>query len=116
MIRHRHSHGQNPLTQRGKLKVIGTGTDAGETPPDWPALAKYVRVRSRARAGYVEFDFSIGDPGLFLEMILPEAAFEDFCARNQVQFVTEAQAAAIDAAESRWQYGEPGDADDNSDQ
>lgn len=47
------------------------------TPP------RYVRVTSKERPGFVEFQFAIGDPELYLEMILPDQAFAEFCRFNQ---------------------------------
>jgi phenol hydroxylase P0 protein len=67
---------------------------------------RYVRVTSTARPGLVEFQFSIGDPGLYLEMILPQHAFDEFCSRNAVTRLSEDQAQAVDAGESVWQYGD----------
>ena len=32
----------------------------------------------------MEFEFSISDPALFVEMLLPEAAYEEFCLTNRV--------------------------------
>lgn len=46
-------------------------------------LEHYVRVTRTDRRGYVEFQYAIGDPALYLEMILPAAAFAEFCARHQ---------------------------------
>ncbi len=45
---------------------------------------KYVRVTERRADGLVEFEFAIGEPGLFVEMLLPEAAYEAFCRSNAV--------------------------------
>ena len=45
---------------------------------------RYVRVTNRERPGFVEFDFAIGDPDVALEMILPMAAFAEFCAAHAV--------------------------------
>ena len=45
---------------------------------------RYVRVTNRERSGFVEFDFAIGDPDVALEMILPTAAFAEFCAAHSV--------------------------------
>lgn len=70
------------------------------------ALVKYVRVRSDANARFVEFDFAIGDPSLFVELILPKAAFASFCRTNQVVFMTEAQKQAVDDELEKWRYGE----------
>lgn len=68
--------------------------------------ARYVWVTSRARRGYVEFNFAIGDPGLYLEMILPEAAFEEFCRAQAVSFLSARQIEEVARRERRWQNGE----------
>lgn len=62
----------------------------------------FVRITSRERKGFVEFNFSIGDPTLFLEMILTERGFEEFCKTNQVQFLTSEQEAMVDRHEAVW--------------
>ena len=72
-------------------------------------LTRYVSVTSRDRPGLVEFNFSINDPTLYLEMILPVLAFEDFCRSNQVTFLTDEQAEAVAKQQEKWRYGE----DDN---
>lgn len=48
---------------------------------------KFVRLVERRPNGLVEFEFSIADPELFVEMLLPEAAYEEFCQTNQVIFL-----------------------------
>ena len=76
----------------------------------------YVRVTNRARPGFVEFNFSIGDPTLFLEMILTEGAFEEFCKTNRVQFLTPEQEDMVDRHEAVWHdsvAGEGPESDDN---
>ena len=67
---------------------------------------RYVRITSRDRPGFVEFNFSIGDPSLYLEMILPVAAFDDFCKSNQVTYLTDEQAEAVDKQQDKWRYGQ----------
>jgi len=49
---------------------------------------KFVRVLETNRAGMVEFEFAIGEPELFVELIMPEPAFEEFCRTNAVTFIT----------------------------
>lgn len=71
-----------------------------------PKLTKYVRVRSEPDARFVEFDFAIGDPSLFVELVMPPAAFADFCSRNRVVHMSEAQMAAVDSELDKWRYGE----------
>ena len=46
---------------------------------------RYVRVLERRADGLVSFEFSIGWPELAVELMLPAAAFEAFCANNRVQ-------------------------------
>lgn len=70
------------------------------------AATRYVRVTDRDHHGYVEFQFSIGDPGLYLEMTLPPAAFEEFCREHAVRVLTPAEGAAVDAGERRWRFGD----------
>lgn len=46
---------------------------------------RYVRVMERRADGLVSFEFAIGWPELSVELMLPVAAFEAFCANNKVQ-------------------------------
>lgn len=43
---------------------------------------KFVRVVERRPDGFVAFDFAIGEPEIYAEMLLPAAAFEEFCVAN----------------------------------
>jgi phenol hydroxylase P0 protein len=45
---------------------------------------KYVRVTGCRSGGLIEFDFAVGSPDLFVELILPEAALAEFCRRHEV--------------------------------
>lgn len=67
---------------------------------------KYIRIRSEPGARFVEFDFAIGDPSLFVELALPRAAFKKFCQINAVVHMTEEQSAAVDSEMQKWRYGE----------
>jgi len=69
-------------------------------------LVKYVRVRSKPDARFVEFDFAIGDPSLFVELVMPKGAFEAFCAANAVVHMSAEQMQAVDAEMAKWRYGE----------
>ena len=46
---------------------------------------KFVRVLERRANGWVVFEFAIGWPELAVELLMPEAAFGEFCAANRVQ-------------------------------
>lgn len=48
-------------------------------------LPRWVRVLAHRPDGFVEFAFSIGDPALAVELILPEPAFAAFCAEQRVR-------------------------------
>lgn len=50
---------------------------------------KFVRVNELRSDGFVEFDFAIGEPELFVELIMPPSAFDDFCKINKVTFIDE---------------------------
>ncbi len=52
------------------LPSLGSGVDINR---------RYVRVREVRANGFVEFEFALGEPHLFVEMLLPQPAFEDFC-------------------------------------
>jgi phenol hydroxylase P0 protein len=69
-------------------------------------MPRFVRVRSTAEEPFVEFDFAIGYPELYVELVLPRVAFEQFCASNRVQHMNAQQSAAIDADMQKWRYGE----------
>jgi phenol/toluene 2-monooxygenase (NADH) P0/A0 len=40
---------------------------------------KFVKVTGVNTRGFVEFEFSVGQPELCVELMLPVAAFEEFC-------------------------------------
>ncbi|MGB0747653.1 MAG: phenol hydroxylase subunit [Magnetospiraceae bacterium] len=50
-------------------------------------LCAFVRVTGRRSNGFIEFDFAVGDPDVYLEMILGPEAFIDFCQENRVTFL-----------------------------
>lgn len=58
---------------------------ADDTPLSVDTSLRFVRVTERRSDGLVAFEFSIGWPELAVELLLPAAAFDDFCARNRVQ-------------------------------
>ncbi len=48
---------------------------------------RFVRVLGRRANDLIEFEFAIGDPDLFVELIMPKRAFDEFCATNHVAFL-----------------------------
>src|ERR1035437_1671437 len=49
---------------------------------------KFVRITGSLPNGFVEFEFSIGEPEVAVELVMPKAAFDEFCASNQVKLLT----------------------------
>lgn len=68
-------------------------------------LKKYIRVTGDIDAAFVEFDFAIHDPTLYVELVLPQQAFREFCKTNQVIEMTQQEQAMNDAQEEKWRYG-----------
>lgn len=48
------------------------------------ATRRYVRVCQERADGFVEFEFAIGEPEMFVELMLPMPAFHEFCLANGV--------------------------------
>ena len=70
--------------------------DAVALPADDATMARrYVRVTGRSDNGFVQFEYSVGWPDFAIEMALPEAMFNEFCTKNQVQFLAEEAGAKL---------------------
>ena len=82
---------------------MGTVTQLDSATSEWEC---FVRVTDRDHRGFIEFQFSIGDPGLYLEMTLPPAAFTEFCREHRVRELSEEEGARVEANERRWRFGE----------
>ena len=81
--------------------------DTGSTSPKpFEKLVKYIRVRSKEGARFVEFDFAIGDPSLFVELVMPQGVFDEFCLKNHVVHMSGEQMKAVDEEMEKWRYGE----------
>ena len=52
-------------------------------PTGFDLTKRYVRVCEQRQDGFVEFEFAIGDLALCVELMLPEAAFREFCLSNE---------------------------------
>lgn len=68
---------------------------------------KFVRLIERRPDGFVEFEFAIGDPELFAEMLLPAAAYEAFCKTNEViELGPREESAASESSDWNWSLHE----------
>lgn len=63
----------------------------------------YVRVTGKRDDGFVEFDFSVGQPEVALEMVLKERDFAIFCKEQKVVFLDE-ESAPVDEDKSAFQW------------
>jgi phenol hydroxylase P0 protein len=71
-------------------------------------LTRYIRVRSAPENKFVEFDFAIGHPELFVELVLPRAAFQLFCKHNNVIHMSSDQIRLVDEDMVKWRFGDKG--------
>ncbi|MBL3556381.1 MULTISPECIES: phenol hydroxylase subunit [Marinobacter] len=71
-------------------------------------MPRYIRVRSGPEDRFVEFDFAIGHPELFVELVLPWEAFRIFCEHNKVIHMDSEMIREIDADMVKWRFGEKG--------
>ena len=68
----------------------------------------YVRFQRLTERGFVEFEFGAGSCDLMVDLILPVAAYREFCKANRVIQLTREQERAIDHERAKWRYGSPG--------
>lgn len=74
--------------------------------PEFDIKQRYVLIRNERSDGFIEFDYSVGEPEVFVEMILPRPAFDEFCLENDVAFITEADVSETALAEQVWRLSE----------
>ncbi len=64
---------------------------------------KFVCVKNTLANGMIEFLFAVGEPDLCVELIMPKAAFDEFCANNKVEVLdTMAPSGPGDAQDFNW--------------
>ncbi len=83
------------------------GSRSSETAREqFDQLPRFVRVRGVIDDRFIEFDFAIGEPSLYVELVLPRDAFQSFCRHNRVTMMTDEQARQVDADMEKWRYGD----------
>ncbi len=68
----------------------------------------YVRFKALRQDGFVEFDFSIGEPGLTVELVLLLKDYQEFCRKQNVVYLTREEGLTLDNEQMKWRYGQPG--------
>jgi phenol hydroxylase P0 protein len=48
---------------------------------------RYVQITDTLPNGLIEFLFSIGEPDVAVELVMPKVAFDEFCRNNAVEFL-----------------------------
>ena len=71
-------------------------------------LKKFVRVTGVRSGRHVEFEFSINDADLTVELILPFAAFEEFCTLQEAVRLPPADGIAGEYKKLAWRAHQPG--------
>ncbi len=72
---------------------------------DFDPTLRYVRIVKERDDGIVEFEFAVGEPKLFVEMVMPRAEFEQFCRDQGVQPTHgPLPDAAAGTAEHEWEW------------
>ena len=71
-------------------------------------LKKFVRVTGVRSGRYVEFEFSVNDADLTVELILPLAAFEEFCTLQEAVRLRPTSEAASEFEKLAWRTRQPG--------
>lgn len=79
-------------------ELAGAAGACAAAPERLDTEAKFVRVTELRADGFVAFDFAIGEPEIYVEMLLPQAAFADFCAEHDPIRLEAAPTAADDNA------------------
>lgn len=68
-------------------------------------LDKFVHITNQTKKGLIEFDFSVGDPTMYVELALPVKQFEEFCKNNCVKYLTKQQLIDVKNDKYKWKYG-----------
>lgn len=82
------------------------------TSPAWVAPGfqgqACVRVLGTRLGRFIEFEFSLDDADLTVELVMPPAAFEEFCAAHNARILTPSAEAAAGLAQLSGRDGRPG--------
>lgn len=71
-------------------------------------LERFVRVTGVRAGRWVEFEFSVNDGDLMVELILPFSAFEEFCATQEAVRLPPRDEVADELEKLAWRARQPG--------
>lgn len=72
--------------------------------PAFDPTRKYVRIIQTHVNGLVEFEFAVGEPELFVELLMAQAAFDEFCGMHAVTPTQGRLPALKNSAEQEWDW------------
>lgn len=72
------------------------------TPPELDTSRRFVRICGERGKGFVEFEFAIGEPEVFAEMILERSDFLAFCEANRVEMLPPDEDSGIEVSDWDW--------------
>lgn len=76
---------------------------------------KYVRVTGIRDDKFIEFDFSIDYPEIFVELVLPIEMFQTFCTNNNVKILDAENDTQAEHDRMQWRIGNARDVIFNED-
>lgn len=67
---------------------------------------RFVRVTGEHKNGFVEFDYAVGEPEVFVELVLPIEAFDDFCEINHVKLLPSEHTLSDQKSDWEWRISD----------
>jgi len=72
--------------------------------PEFNPEKKFIRIIQTHATGLVEFEFAVGEPGLYVELLMAQSAFDEFCAMHGVTPTQGHLAEAQDSDTQEWDW------------
>lgn len=73
-------------------------------PPHFNPNLKFVRIIEQHANGLVEFEFAVGEPELFVELLMAQAQFDELCVMHGVTPTQGRLAAGQSPEEQEWDW------------
>lgn len=72
--------------------------------PNFNPDLKFVRIIEQHANGLVEFEFAVGEPELFVELLMAQAQFDEFCVMHGVTPTRGRLPVAQSSDEQEWDW------------
>ena len=72
--------------------------------PHFNPTLKFVRIIELHANGLVEFEFAVGEPELFVELLMAQAPFDEFCVMHGVTPTQGRLVATQSSEEQEWDW------------